>query len=77
MEQLWRTFGGRIIRDKLFFFTDYQGSRLDTPASTTTTTVFTAAERAGDFSALLSGPSPVQLYNPFLIGSNGPDTLPE
>jgi hypothetical protein len=68
------TFGGRIIRDKLFFFTDYQGSRLDTPASTTTTTVFTAAERAGDFSALLSGPSPVQLYNPFLIGSNGART---
>lgn len=27
------TFGGRIIRDKLFFFADYQGQRFDTPTS--------------------------------------------
>jgi hypothetical protein len=65
------TFGGRIVKDKLFFFADYQGSRLDTPAATRTTTVYTAAQRNGDFSQLLSQPNPVQLYNPFAVGSNG------
>jgi hypothetical protein len=58
------TLGGRIIRDKLFFFADYQGQRFDTPTSTSATSVFTAAERKGDFSELLTGSSPIQLYNP-------------
>ncbi len=56
------TLGGPIKKDKLFFFVDYQGSRDDTPTSVSTTTVFTAAERNGDFSQLL--PTTV-LYNPF------------
>jgi len=46
------TFGGPVIKNKLFFFTDYQGQRFDHPSSTTSFTVFTAAERAGDFGAL-------------------------
>lgn len=61
------TFGGRIIRNKLFFFADYQGQRFDTPTSTSATSVFTAQERAGDFSQLLQLPKPVQLYNPYAI----------
>src|ERR1700733_7997732 len=47
------TLGGPIIKDKLFFFVDYQGQRFDHPASSNFITVFTNAERGGDFSSLL------------------------
>jgi hypothetical protein len=53
------TFGGPIIKNKLFFFADFQDQRYDFPSSQSFDTVFTAAERTGDFSALS-----VQLYNP-------------
>lgn len=60
----WNEFGGavggKIIRDKLFFFADYQGSRYDQPATGSGFTVLTAAERRGDFSAISE-----QLYNPY------------
>jgi hypothetical protein len=46
------TVGGPIIKNKLFFFADYQAQRFDIPNSTTSNTVFTAAERAGNFGAL-------------------------
>src|SRR5437899_3847269 len=74
------TFGGPILKNKLFFFADYQGQRFNVPSSATANTVFTAAERAGDFGALcetafngsgICNPAPtgstlksVQLYNP-------------
>ena len=45
------TFGGPIMKDKLFFFVDYQGQRFDTPTSTGATSVLTAQERQGNFSA--------------------------
>ncbi len=65
----WNQFGGVIggpvLKDKLFFFTDYQGQRFDTPPSIATTTVMTAAERQGDFSQLLTLSTPIQLKNPF------------
>ena len=67
------TIGGPIIKDKLFFFVDYQGSRFDQPATSTPYTVFTARERTGDFgefcaagftNGLCNNPAD-QLYNPY------------
>ena len=46
------TLGGPILKNKLFFFVDYQGQRFDIPSSFGTRNVFTTAERTGDFSAL-------------------------
>src|ERR1700739_1345277 len=39
------TLGGPIIKDKLFFFVDYQGQSFDHPASSSFITVFTNPER--------------------------------
>ena len=61
------TLGGPIFKNKLFFFVDYQGQRFDHPSSTVQTTVFTNAERAGDFSELLA--SGIQIHNPCQTGS--------
>ena len=62
----WNQFGaaagGPIIKDKLFFFGDYTGRRLNFPASTSTISVFTVKERQGDFSELLA--KGIQLYDP-------------
>jgi outer membrane receptor protein involved in Fe transport len=46
------TIGGPIVRNKLFFFTDYQGLRRDASAPATGIVVPNAAFRAGDLSAL-------------------------
>src|SRR5882724_8301926 len=46
------TFGGPVVHDKLFFFTDYQGTRIGS-ALVDPSKVPTLAEREGDFSALL------------------------
>jgi hypothetical protein len=58
------TLGGPIIKDKLFFFVDYQGQRFDHPASSNFITVFTNAQRGGDFSDLLRQTPPTQLVDP-------------
>jgi len=70
------TLGGPIIKNKLFFFVDYQGQRYDIPASQSAITVFTGDERQGNFGALCkagfdatgmclgTGAGNVQLYNP-------------
>lgn len=69
------TFGGPIKKGKLFFFGDYQGARLHTPPSVVAYSVMTPAERGGDFSQLLSLPTPRQLYNP-CASFSGPCTRP-
>ena len=51
--QFGGTLGGRIMKDKLFFFADYQGLRQARPTSLTSTTVMPTAWRNGDFSSLL------------------------
>ncbi len=57
------TIGGPIKKDKLFFFGDFQGERLDNPPGAPgTPTVFTTAERIGDFSAFLSPPAGVKKF---------------
>ncbi|MBV8438654.1 MAG: TonB-dependent receptor [Silvibacterium sp.] len=53
------TIGGPILKDKLFFFADYQGQRFDHPATSSFITVFTNAERNGCFAQVSA-----QLKNP-------------
>jgi outer membrane receptor protein involved in Fe transport len=55
--QFGATLGGRIIRDKLFFFVDYEGLRIS-QAQPTTSLVPTQALRNGDFSSQLDLTSP-------------------
>ncbi len=66
------TLGGPIFipkifdgRNKLFFFYAYDVSVGQVPPATTIGSVPTAAERSGDFSALLALGASYQLYNPF------------
>ena len=74
------TIGGPIKKDRLFFFADYQGSRFDQPATETHYTVFTAAERQGNFASVCSAGFNAaglcnnlsqQLYNPFSAATPG------
>lgn len=65
------TIGGPVFipklfngHDRLFFFFGYEGIKDSQPANTFLS-VPTAAERMGDFSALLADPVPVQLYDPY------------
>ena len=46
------TFGGPIIRNKLFFFSDYAESLFNQPSTVGQLTLIPDAQRAGDFSAL-------------------------
>jgi len=50
--QFGGTVGGPILKNKLFFFFTYQGTRTTTAPSGAVSFVPTAAERTGDFSAL-------------------------
>src|SRR3984893_4879774 len=67
------TLGGPVLKNKLFFFVDYQGQRFDHPPAGSFISVFTPAEQAGNFSALLTASTPTQLYNPCqgTTGQNG------
>jgi hypothetical protein len=68
--QFGATLGGPIIKNKLFGFFSYQGTRSRQPdvSNINSTTVFTPAERTGDFSAdpAFAGTSPIPL-----TGENG------
>ena len=84
------TVGGPVIKNKLFFFFDYQGQRFDHPADTTTYNVFTTPERQGNFGSLCTkgfdpssgicldrdskGNVADQLYNPCGSFVSGPCT---
>ncbi len=69
--QFGANFGGPVIlphydgRNKTFFFGSYEGFRRAQPSTGAFYNVPTQAELSGDFSALLLGNNPVQLYNPF------------
>ena len=60
------TLGGPMLRNKLFFFVDYEAMRYHS-AGGTTSSVIPAAFRTGDLSALLTpgslAPGPTQLYD--------------
>jgi Carboxypeptidase regulatory-like domain len=65
------TVGGPIVKNKLFFFGDYQGTRFDHPATSSQITVLTGPETTGNFSALGT-----QLFNPCAAGTGGTSKVP-
>jgi hypothetical protein len=70
--QFGGTLGGPVIKNKLFFFADYQGLRKDLPPVTTSFTVMPVDFRQGDFSRLLDPANgAIQLYNPLSADANG------
>lgn len=63
--QFGGTIGGPIIHNKLFIFGSYQGTRNAT-GSTSTTSIFTPAQRSGDWGAqLLGAPATSSNVSPF------------
>lgn len=51
--QFGGTFGGPVIRDKMFFFADYQGNRLDVPVTQVISGAPSPATEQGNFSGLI------------------------
>ena len=63
------TLGGPIVRDRLFFFIDYQGTIRSEPGVADTINVIPSDFRRGDFSRLLTEQN-VQIYD---YAATGPD----
>ena len=62
------TFGGPIIRDKLFVFVNYSYNKDDRPVNPTNHTIPTDAHLRGDFSDLLAiDPVRYQIYDPLSV----------
>jgi hypothetical protein len=61
--QFGGTLGGPILKNKTFFFVDYQGTRIR-ESQTFISTVPTGAERTGNFSDLLGPGGTGQIYDP-------------
>ena len=68
--QFGGTIGGPVVRDKIFFFGDYQGIRRATPTSVGSITVIPEEFRRGDFSRLLTERG-IQLYDPATTDADG------
>lgn len=64
------TFGGRILKDKLFFFIDYEGFRYHSSGQQAYS-VAPAAFRTGDLSLLESAPLNIHLYDTQTLGPTG------
>lgn len=68
------TFGGPVIKNKLFFFAGYEGLTHNTAADWFAS-VPTAAEKRGDFSKTLVNvngtPTPLQIFDPFGVTAAG------
>jgi hypothetical protein len=66
--QFGATLGGPILKKKLFFFVDYQGTRQSTRSGSSISNLPPAAFRTGDFSS-----SPIKIFDPTTrhIGPNG------
>src|SRR6266446_3850565 len=62
LEHVWGTLGGPVLKNKLFFFVDYQGQRFDHPPAGSFISVFTPAEQQGNFGALLTAATPRQPF---------------
>ncbi|MFZ0773471.1 MAG: carboxypeptidase-like regulatory domain-containing protein [Candidatus Sulfotelmatobacter sp.] len=68
------TVGGPIVKDHAFIFFSYEGRRATTPEGYTVPTVYSAAERGGDFSA--DAVSPGSGTNPIPFAMYGDSASP-
>jgi trimeric autotransporter adhesin len=77
VQDLGGTYGGPIVRNKVFFFTSYHQLRHNN-TQTPLITVPTALERIGDFSQTLipdenGRPIPARIFDPFSVTQQGAD----
>ncbi|MGH9661768.1 MAG: carboxypeptidase regulatory-like domain-containing protein, partial [Bryobacteraceae bacterium] len=64
--------GGPVVRNKTFFYADYQGARNSSAGSTGATTIPTREQFAGDFSQTLNRTGqPVLIYDPVTTRISG------